>query len=46
MHLLYALLVAVIVYAVGLFFDRTPNNRYAGLAAIVAFVLVLLGINL
>lgn len=43
MHFLYALLVAVVVYLVGCLFDKSPNNRYAGIAAIVAFVLVLLG---
>lgn len=43
MHFLWALVVAIVVYLVGCAFDKTPNNRYAGLAAIVAFVLVLLG---
>lgn len=43
MHFLWALVVALVVYVVGSFFDKTPNNRYAGLAALVAFVLVLLG---
>lgn len=43
MHFLWALVVALVVYVVGTFFDKTPNNRYAGLAALVAFVLVLLG---
>lgn len=43
MHFLWALVVALVVYVVGTFFDKTPSNRYAGLAALVAFVLVLLG---
>lgn len=43
MHFLYALIVAVIVYVVGCFFDKSPDNRYAGIAGLVAFVLVLLG---
>lgn len=43
MHFLWALVVAIVVYLVATAFDKTPNNRYAGLAAIVAFVLVLLG---
>ncbi len=42
-HLLYPIIVAVIVYLVGCLFDKTPNNRYAGVAALVAFVLVYLG---
>lgn len=46
MHFLYALLVALVVYVVGSFFDKSPNNRNAGLAALVAFVLVLLGVVL
>lgn len=46
MNFLYALLVAIMVYVVGRFFDKTPNNKNAGLAALVAFVLVLLGIAL
>lgn len=43
MHLLYALIVAIVVYVVGTFFDKTANNRNAGIAALVVFVLVLLG---
>lgn len=43
MHFLWALVVAIIVYLVGCVFDKTPNNKNAGIAAIVAFVLVLLG---
>ena len=43
MHFLWALVVAIVVYLVACAFDKTPNNRYAGIAAIVAFVLVLLG---
>jgi predicted PurR-regulated permease PerM len=43
MHFLWALVVALVVYVVGSFFDKTPNNKNAGIAAIVAFVLVLLG---
>lgn len=46
MHFLYALFVAIVVYIVGCIFDKSPNNKYAGIAAIVAFVLVLLGISL
>lgn len=43
MHLLYSIVVAVIVYLVGCLFDKTPNNRYAGIAGLVTFVLVYLG---
>lgn len=43
MHFLWALVVALVVYVVASFFDKTPNNKNAGIAAIVAFVLVLLG---
>lgn len=43
MHFLWAVLVAVVVYLVASAFDKTPNNKNAGIAAIVAFVLVLLG---
>ena len=43
MHFLWAVVVALVVYVVASFFDKTPNNKNAGLAAIVAFVLVLLG---
>lgn len=46
MHFLYALLVAAVVYFVGSLFDKSPNNQYAGIAALIAFVLVLLGIAL
>lgn len=43
MHFLYSLVVAVIVYLVGCAFDKTPNNKYAGIAGLVTFVLVFLG---
>lgn len=43
MHFLYSLVVAVIVYAVGCAFDKTPNNKYAGWVALGVFVLVFLG---
>lgn len=43
MHFLWALVVAIVVYLVGMAFDKSPNNKYAGIAALVAFVLVLLG---
>lgn len=43
MHFLYSLIVAVVVYAVGCLFDKTPNNKYAGIAGLVTFVLVFLG---
>ena len=46
MHLLWALIVAIVVYLVGSLFDKSPNNQYAGIAALVAFVLVLLGYTL
>lgn len=42
-HLIYSVVVAVIVYLVGCIFDKTPNNRYAGVAGLVTFVLVFLG---
>lgn len=43
LHLIYSLIVAVIVYGVGCLFDKTPNNRNAGIAGLVTFVLVFLG---
>jgi hypothetical protein len=43
LHFLYSLVVAVIVYGVGCLFDKTPNNRNAGIAGLVTFVLVFLG---
>lgn len=43
MHFLWALVVAIVVYLVGSAFDKTTDNRYAGVAALIAFVLVLLG---
>lgn len=46
MHFLWALVVAVVVYLVGCLFDKSPRNQYAGIAAIVAFVLVLFGFTL
>lgn len=42
-HFFYSLIVAVIVYLIGCAFDKTPDNRYAGIAGIVTFVLVFLG---
>ena len=42
-HLIYSLLVAVVVYLVGCIFDKSPNNRNAGIAGLVTFVLVFLG---
>lgn len=44
MHFLYSLIVAVIVYAVGCIFDKTPNNQYAGIAGLLTFVGVFLGL--
>lgn len=44
MHFLYSLIVAIIVYAVGCVFDKSPNNKNAGIAGLVTFVLVFLGI--
>lgn len=43
LHFLYSLVVAVIVYGVGCLFDKTPNNKNAGIAGLVTFVLVFLG---
>lgn len=43
LHFLYSLVVAVIVYGVGCLFDKTPNNRNAGIAGLITFVLVFLG---
>lgn len=43
LHLIYSALVGVVVYLVGCLFDKTPNNKYAGIAGLVAFVLVFLG---
>lgn len=43
MHFLYSLIIATLVYLVGCLFDKTPNNRHAGIAALVTFVLVFLG---
>lgn len=43
LHLIYSVLVAVIVYLVGCLFDKTPNNKYAGIAGLITFVLVFLG---
>lgn len=42
-HFIYSVIVAVIVYAVGCLFDKTPNNKNAGIAGLVTFVLVFLG---
>lgn len=43
MHFVYSLFVAVVVYLVGCLFDKTPNNKYAGIAGLVTFFLVFLG---
>lgn len=43
MHLIYSALVGLVVYLVGTAFDQTPNNKYAGIAGLLAFVLVFLG---
>ena len=43
MHFVYSLFVAFIVFLVGCLFDKTPDNRYAGIAGLVTFVLVFLG---
>ena len=43
MHFLYSLLVAALVYFVGCIFDKSPGNRYAGIAGLITFVLVFLG---
>ena len=43
LHLIYSVVVALLVYLVGCAFDKTPNNRYAGIAGLVTFVLVFLG---
>lgn len=45
MHFLYSLVVALIVYWVGTLFDKTPNNKYAGIAGVVTFVLLFLGVT-
>jgi len=42
-HLIYSLIVAAIVYFVGCLFDKSPGNRYAGIAGLATFVLVFLG---
>lgn len=42
-HFVYSVIVAVIVYWVGCAFDKTPNNKNAGIAGLVTFVLVFLG---
>lgn len=43
MHFVYSVVVALLVYLVGCLFDKTPNNKYAGIAGLVTFVLVFLG---
>lgn len=43
LHFLYSIIVAVIVYGVGCLFDKTPNNKNAGIAGLITFVLVFLG---
>lgn len=42
-HFIYSVIVAVIVYLIGCLFDKTPDNRYAGVAGLITFVLVFLG---
>ena len=47
--LIIAAIVGLLVFLIGSFFDKTPENRYAGLAALIVFVLVFLvksGINI
>jgi predicted PurR-regulated permease PerM len=41
--LLVSALLGLVVYLVGTAFDKTPDNRYAGLAGLITFVLVFLG---
>lgn len=43
-HFLFSLLAGAVVYFVGCAFDKTPNNKNAGIAGLVTFVLVFLGI--
>lgn len=43
-HLIYSAVAGLIVYLVGCVFDKTPNNKNAGIAGLVTFVLVFLGI--
>lgn len=40
--LIVAAIVALVVFLIASFFDPTPNNRYAGLGALIVFVLVFL----
>lgn len=42
-HFVYSVIVALLVYLIGCLFDKTPNNRNAGIAGLVTFVLVFLG---
>lgn len=42
-NLLAAAIIALIVYLVGTLFDKTPDNRYAGIAGLVTFVALFLG---
>lgn len=42
-HFLWSVFVAAIVYAVGTAFDKSPNNKVAGIAGLVTFVFVFLG---
>jgi hypothetical protein len=46
LHLLWAILIGLVVYMVGTAFDKSPDNHNAGLAGLIAFVLVLLGLVL
>lgn len=43
LHLLYSALIGLIVYLVGCAFDKDPSNKNAGIAGLIAFVLVFLG---
>lgn len=43
LHFLYSVIVALIVYGVGCLFDKSPNNKNAGIAGLITFVLVFLG---
>lgn len=41
--LILSALVGLLVYALGTLFDKTPNNRNAGLAGLIVFVVTFLG---
>jgi hypothetical protein len=40
--LIIAAIVGLLVFLVGTFFDKTPDNRYAGLGGLIVFILVFL----